>query len=752
MRCNYYLIFFLLLSGCKSSTEKKTDKEPAAPAAKQAGTQKMAERLQYIQAHFSVEDNAFLNNARADFFKNQMDATTDQISKGRMFYYYAMELLNAGRTKEAIEATEQLIKMTEAQENNITEDKKPLFDLLGIAYMRLGEQDNCIMNHNGYSCIVPLQNPAIHQMKTGSTKAAEVFKHILEKFPQDLSSVWLLNLAYMTLGEYPKSVPEKWRIPESAFASKGKIPRFENIATLLGIDANSHAGGCCVEDFNGDGYLDIMASSWNLTDQVRFFINNGDGSFTDKTTEAGLAGETGGLNMTHADYNNDGFPDIFILRGGWMNTSGNQPKSLLKNMGNGKFEDVTVEAGIYSEHPTQTASWADFNMDGFLDVFIGHESGDNFTNPCEMYFNNGNGTFTEVAKKLGLDVIGMVKGCSSGDVDHNGLPDLYLSVFGGENKLFMNRGGTNIDDWKFEEAGAKAGVQQPHWSFPTWFFDYDNDGWDDIFVCGYDFPRFIHVGADEVLALTGRKQIAELPRLYHNNRDGTFEDVTKEAGVSRVMYAMGSNFGDINNDGYLDFYIGTGVPNLKSIVPNRMWLNQKGKSFTDVTNDGGFGNIQKGHGVGFGDLDNDGDNDIYEVIGGAYEGDNFRNALFNNPGNKNNWIVLKLTGTKSNRTAVGAVIRLEITENGTPRTIYRTVNTGGSFGASSLQLEIGLGSATVVNTLDVTWPNKEQTHQSFKNIEAGKKYLLTEGGELTPAEYKTFQWKLKEPHHQHHQM
>jgi hypothetical protein len=96
-----------------------------------------------------------------------------------------------------------------------------------------------------------------------------------------------------------------------------------------------------------------------------------------------------------------------------------------------------------------------------------------------------------------------------------------------------------------------------------------------------------------VLALTGKKQIAELPRLYRNNGDGTFKDVTKSYGVSRVMYGMGSNFGDINNDGFLDFYIGTGVPNFKSIVPNRMWLNQNGKSFVDVTNDGGFGAFKK---------------------------------------------------------------------------------------------------------------------------------------------------------------
>jgi tetratricopeptide (TPR) repeat protein len=313
---NYSLIFVLLLFACKPATEKKEKSDPSTQTAENSGTQKMSQRLQDIYANFPVDDNQFINNKRVDFFKKQVEMAPDTISKGRMFYYYAMELLNAGRTRESIEATLALIKMTGASLQNITEDKKPLFDLLGIAYMRLGEDDNCITNHNGYSCTVPFQTPAIHQNKDGSTKAIEVYKQILERFPDDLSSVWLLNLAYMTLGEYPQGVPAKWRLPESQFASKGRIPRFENIATQLGVDAPSHAGGCCVEDFTGDGYLDIIASSWNLTDQIHFFVNNGDGTFTEKTAEAGLTGETGGLNITHTDYNNDGYMDVFILRGG----------------------------------------------------------------------------------------------------------------------------------------------------------------------------------------------------------------------------------------------------------------------------------------------------------------------------------------------------------------------------------------------------------------------------------------------------
>ena len=749
MKDTVLFLFFLILYSCTSDKEKKTDNVQRKDTVEQNGLEKMSARLQSIYSGFKPEQNAFINNARVSMFANQIEATADPNTKFQLIFLYCMELLNAGRTKESIDAILELMKQTGTTEEAMSDRTKPLFDLLGIAYLRLGEQDNCIMNHNGYSCILPLQNPAIHSMKEGSTKAAEVYKAILKKYPDDLSAVWLLNLASMTLGEYPKGIPVPFRLPATAMASHGMIPRFENIATLLGVDMDGHAGGCCVEDFNGDGYLDILASAWNLTDQMRLYMNNGDGSFTEKTNEAGLTGEVGGLNMMHMDYNNDGHPDVFVLRGGWMKTNGNQPNSLLKNKGDGTFDEVTEAAGIYSEHPTQTATWADFNLDGNLDVFIGNESDKNFTNPCEFYLNKGNGTFTEIGKKVGLDLVAYVKGCTSADVNHDGYPDIYVSVFGGENKLFMNKGGSSVSDWKFEEVAAKAGVQNPVWSFPTWFFDYDNDGWEDIFVCGYDFARFEKVAEDEVISLLGKKVIAELPRLFHNNGNGTFNDVSKSAGVSRVMYGMGANFGDINNDGYLDFYVATGVPDYRSIVPNRMWLNKNGKSFTDVTNDGGFGNIQKGHAVAFGDLDNDGDNDMYAVIGGAYEGDVFRNSLFNNPGNKNHWIVLKLIGTKSNRDAIGAVVKIIVSEKGVPRTIYKTINTGGSFGSSSLQTEIGLGSAVEVSTLDITWPNKERSHQTFQNLKAGKKYVIKEGEQPEEASYTALKWKLVEHVHHH---
>src|SRR6185503_8337014 len=162
-----------------------------------------------------------------------------------------------------------------------------------------------------------------------------------------------------------------------------------------------------------------------------------------------------------------------------------------------------------------------------------------------------------------------------------------------------------------------------------------------------------------------------------------FTDVTKAMRLDRVLVVMGANFGDLDNDGWPDFYVGTGDPVLSSLMPNRMFRNNAGKAFQDVTTSGGFGHVQKGHGVAFGDIDNDGDQDIYEVLGGAYEGDGFQNVLFENPGHGNHWVTLRLHGTRSNRDANGARMMLQVVEDGkAARSIYSDVSTGGSFGSS----------------------------------------------------------------------
>jgi hypothetical protein len=270
-------------------------------------------------------------------------------------------------------------------------------------------------------------------------------------------------------------------------------------------------------------------------------------------------------------------------------------------------------------------------------------------------------------------------------------------------------------------------------SFPTWFFDYDNDRWLDLFVAG--FRGTLGDVASEYL---GRPHSGQLPRLYRNSGDGTFEDVTREARLDKIMWAMGSNYGDLDNDGFLDFYIGTGDPDYRAMVPNRMFRNANGTFFQEVTASGGFGHLQKGHGVAFGDLDGDGDQDIYQVLGGAREGDVFQNALFLNPGHGNSWVTLRLEGVVSNRAAIGARIRVRVATPTRDRDIHALVGGGGSFGGSSLQQEIGLGRATVIRSLSITWPVTGKA-DVYEDVPVNRAYRMREGDPtLTPVTLASF--------------
>jgi hypothetical protein len=219
--------------------------------------------------------------------------------------------------------------------------------------------------------------------------------------------------------------------------------------------------------------------------------------------------------------------------------------------------------------------------------------------------------------------------------------------------------------------------------------------------------------------------------MYHNNRDGTFTDVSREAHLDQLLLTMGANFGDLDNDGWLDFYLGTGNPDLRSVIPNRMFRSVQGKRFEEVTLPGGFGHIQKGHAVAFADLDRDGDEDVYEVLGGAYQGDRFASVLFENPGASrgNAWITLQLEGRAANRSAIGARVEVVVDDGaGRTRSIHRTVGTGGSFGAGPLQLHIGLGGATAVRELRVAWPDSSHSRGSYEGLAIDRSYRVTQGG------------------------
>lgn len=719
-----WLNSLLLLLGL-ASLSCKSDRQKPDYAAE---TQAMVQRLDSLVVNGDPNQLYHWNSELARLWEQKVRSGTNDQERINAWFEYCRQKLLSGDSRAAIQQLEAyLARFNQPYEQLLSENTKAIFELLALAYLRLGEQENCQQNHTPFHCILPLQTPALHQLTEGSESALALYSLLYSRFPEP-ETKWLLNLASMTLDRHSTGMASSqkidfpnWQLEQQDF------PRFGEVAMSLGVNQDGLSGGAITEDFNQDGFIDIFATSYGMRDPVKLFLNNGRGGFTDATANSGLEGIVSGLNCLQADYDNDGLVDILILRGGWLGQGGNQPNSLLKNLGNGRFADVTKSAGLLSWHPTQTATWADFDQDGWLDLFIGNESRQGEYHPCELYMNQGNGTFKEASIDRGLgSITAFVKGVVAGDINNDGWPDLYVSVLGGQNLLFKNQQGY------FTELGRQAGVSEPFYSFPTWFWDVNNDGYQDIFVSGYDLRNLGGLAADYAAEMEGLQVSTEKPRLFINNGDETFTDQTRAYGLDKTMYAMGANFGDLDNDGFLDFYAGTGAPEFSTVVPNRMFRNVNGTHFEEVTSAGGFGHIQKGHGIAFADLDNDGDQDIYQVMGGAFEGDTFTNVLYENPIAHHNWVVIALEGDQTNKAAIGTRIEL-VLDNG--QKLFRTVSSGGSFGASSLQQEIGLGQATRIAKLTVYWPQAKA--QTFTDVEVNQKVLFKEGDkELVKVGYR----------------
>jgi tetratricopeptide (TPR) repeat protein len=643
--------------------------------------------------------------------------------------HYALAQVEAyqGNMDQAVAEWEAAYQLAVA---NVPAGAPQLEAVLGVAYLHKSEMENGVYRDPDDKCIFPPRAGMKYSNVADSGKAVTYFAKYLARKPDDVQTKWLLNLAYMTMGKFPAGVPGKYLIPATVFESKESIGRFIDVAPRAGLNVVSMANGLVVDDFDNDGLLDVMISSYNLCEPLHYFHNNGDGTFTDRAVPAGLADQLGGLNMIQADYNNDGCMDLLVLRGAWEFPI---RKSLLRNNCDGTFTDVTKAAGLAEPATrTQAAVWADIDNDGFVDLFVGNENG-----PSQLFRNRGDGTFEDISHSSGVDKIAFTKGVVAADYDNGGYVDFFVSNLYGANFLYHNN-----HDGTFTEVAQKAGVQLPDsQSFASMFFDYDNDGWPDLLVNSFFFS------ADESLrSYVGLARSAETLKLFKNMKDGTFKDVTKEVGLDKVYAPMGANFGDVDNDGFLDIYLGTGGPEYGFLLPKVLLRNDEGKSFVDISSSAGIGDLHKGHGTAFADLQNSGHEDILTSMGGATPGDAHAFRVFENPGNENangnnsNWINIKLVGVKTNRAAIGARIKITVENKGKgTRSIYRTVSSGGSFGASPLAQHIGLGKSARILDVEISWP-ASGTSQKFSNISPNQFVQISEFAKdykaLTPRRFR----------------
>jgi hypothetical protein len=557
----------------------------------------------------------------------------------------------------------------------------------------------------------------------------------------------------MTLGQYPDKVPAEYLIEPKYFESKMKFKKFTDIGAKAGIQTvYQQSGGAVLDDFDNDGELEIILTSRGACDQAVYFDGHREHGFMNHSEESGLSKELTAGHLIQADFDNDGDLDLYLTRGAWDMRSRdhgifkNQTlySSLMENNGKGQFTNITKKAGLMADGPNTVvaAHWADFNNDGWIDLFVCNE-----LRQPDLYINNKDGTFTNKIKKSGISNHSRCKGSSVGDINNDGYEDIYIANNGyfekaqTKNQLYLNN-----KDLTFTNVTSKFMAENPQNSFPAMMFDFNNDGNLDIYV-----SVFIPNMHDYVKQMLGEPHNGELPRLFIGDGTGVFKDQTKEVGHDFANMAMGLNFGDYNNDGFDDFFIGSGHSSFGHITPNHAFYNDEGKKLIDITTAGNFGNLQKGHAISFADFDRDGDQDLLVQMGGTIDSDRFFPLLYENPGFKNSWINIKFEGVKSNRSAIGTKVRFDFRDGKKTRSVYKWVTSGSSFGTNSLELEAGLRKAKIIDKITVWWP-ASGIKQEFKDVAINQFLHIKEGEKLIVRKLSPFKVKgdSGQGHHHHH--
>ena len=526
----------------------------------------------------------------------------------------------------------------------------------------------------------------------------------LDQYAERLKALWLIKLVYWE--GYPTSLPDRYRLVARESVPVSTSVRFADIAPSAGVDKIDRGRGSAWLDYDLDGDPDLF--SVGIRTLHALYRNDGDGRFHAVTETTGLADARGGWGAARADFDNDGDADIFVTRDAW---EGKAPNSLYRN-DLGKFADVALRAGMVDSACSFTATWGDYDMDGYLDLYVANGVlGDGGKN--NLYRNSQNGVFADVAASAGVADPGKTIGCAFGDYDGDGYPDLYAVNIGQPNRLYHNDG-----DGTFTDQAAKADVLFPlEGGYVTFFFDYDNDGALDLFVATMSSLEGVLNSMVE-----GQNNQLNRPFLYRNNGDGTFTDVTVEAGLGRSFSTMGIGVSDIDNNGFADIYLANGGPEMYRLEPNTLLLNRGDGTFADITSEAGVGNLGKGHGATFADFDGDGDMDLYAGLGGHYDGDVWPNSLYRNDGEIGHFLAVITRGTESNRDGIGARVSLHSGDH----QVHAEVSSGYGFGSSNAPaLHLGLGDKEMVDRLEIRWPSGHR--QSWEHIPANSVIRLTEG-------------------------
>ena len=536
----------------------------------------------------------------------------------------------------------------------------------------------------------------LHYRQAQYAEAASLFARMAEVNPKSPLARWNLWLAAQQLGGYPADVDSSLHIhPVGGAPVSTNSLKLRDVAAEYGVDAIDAGYGSAWLDADGDGDLDLFAlGRFGGTAFYENAVSSGQG-FVDRAPLMGLTRLTGIGTLT-ADYDNDGDGDLLITRDGWY---GSAPNVLLRNDGPDadgwlRFVDVADAAGVAGDGSSLSAVWGDLDSDGHLDLIVANGvAGDG--SPNRVYVADGSGSFVDGTSSSGV-AAGRTVGSTLGDYDNDGDLDLYLANANKLNTFYRND--SDQATVLFTDVTRQTRTQLPLGAHFAFFFDYDNDGRLDLFC-----SEMSDLTTTVVSRLHGRTQRnRNRPSLYWNRGDGSFEDRTYRAGLGQSYGTSGAHFGDINGDGFLDIYLANGGVEMTRLEPDALLLNMGDGRFADVATAIGWMQLAKGHGVTFADVNGDGSQEVYVPVGGAYPGDNGPNRLLRNEAPGAHWLTVRLRGVDSNRDGIGARVRAVVGD----RTRYADVASGGGFGSSnSLQIELGLGAADVVDTLEVRWPS-----------------------------------------------